>query len=369
MDKRKRILIVDDEELNRELLEDLIASFGYEPEMARDGVEALAKLKLDIDLVLLDVMMPVMDGFEVARRIRQDPDTSDLPIVMVTALTSKEDRLLSVQAGANDFIAKPVDKTELQVRMESLLKMKEAQDEIKRHRGMLEETVQKRTASLRKALEETAEAQRRTHRAHLDTIKRLAIASEYKDEDTATHINRMSNYCAMIARVLHLPPGEVELIFHASSMHDVGKIGVPDTILLKPGKLTPEEWTIMKEHAVIGGHILEEAEDNLIKTGEIIALSHHEKWDGSGYPKGLRGEDIPLIGRITAVADVFDALTSERPYKKAFSNEKAYEILREGRGTHFDPKVLDAFFERLDDVVEIQEKCCNSGEAVSTLYP
>lgn len=354
MNQPKRILVVDDEELNRELLEGLMVSFGHEPEMARDGVEALAKLKLDIDLVLLDVMMPVMDGFEVARRIRENPDTSDLPIIMVTALTSKEDRLLAVQSGANDFITKPIDKTELQVRTESLLKMKEAQDTIKRHRVMLEETVQARTASLRQALEETAEAQRRTHGAHLDTIRRLAIAAEYKDEDTAAHINRMSNYCAIIARVLHLPPGEVELILHASPMHDVGKIGVPDIILLKPGKLTPEEWTIMKKHTIFGGRILREAEDDLIKDGEIIALSHHEKWDGSGYPKGLKGENIPLIGRITAVADVFDALTSERPYKKAFSNEKAYEILREGRGTQFDPKVLDAFFERLDEVEAIQ---------------
>jgi putative two-component system response regulator len=214
-----------------------------------------------------------------------------------------------------------------------------------------------------------AEAQWKTHQAHLETIQRLAIASEYKDEDTAAHIYRMSNYCSIIARVLHLPPGEVELLLHASPMHDVGKIGIPDLILLKPGKLTPEKWTIMKEHTIIGGSILREAEDDLIKTGEIIALSHHEKWDGSGYPKGMKGEDIPLIGRITAVADVFDALTSERPYKKAFSNEKAYGILREGRGTQFDPKVLDAFFERLDDVVEIQEKCHNAGEAALTLYP
>ncbi len=363
MNQPKRILIVDDEEINRELLEALIASFGHEPKMARDGVEALAKLKLNIDLVLLDVMMPVMNGFEVARRIRQDPDTSDLPIVMVTALTSKEDRLLSVQAGANDFITKPIDKTELQVRTESLLKMKEAQDAIKRHRGMLEETVQKRTAALRKALEETAEAQRRTHQAHLETIQCLAMAAEYKDKDTAAHIHRMSNYCAIIARVLHLPPGEVELILQTSPMHDMGKIGIPDIILRKPGKLNKDEWNIIKQHSTIGSRILIGSSSELLQAGEVIALSHHEKWDGSGYPKGLKGEDIPLIGRITAVADVFDALTTERPYKKAFSNEKAYEILREGRGTHFDPKVLDAFFERLDDVVAIQDQYSHTKKA------
>ncbi len=295
MNQPKRILIVDDEKLNRELLEDLVVSFRHKPEMAEDGVEAIAKLKLDIDLVLLDVMMPVMDGFEVARRIRQDPDTSDLPIVMVTALTSKEDRLLAVQAGANDFIIKPVDKTELQVRMESLLKMKEAQDGIKRHQAMLEETVQKRTASLRKALEETAEAQRRTLQAHLETIQRLAIAAEYKDEDTAAHIHRMSNYCAIIARGLHLPPGEVELILHASPMHDVGKIGIPDIILLKPGKLDKDERNIIKQHSTMGSRILIDSSSELLQAGEVIAQSHHEKWNGSGSQRPERRR-YPLYG-------------------------------------------------------------------------
>lgn len=356
MNQPNRILIVDDEKLNRELLEDLVVSFGHEPEMARDGVEALAMMKLDIDLVLLDVMMPGMDGFEVARRIREDPDSSDLPIIMVTALTSKEDRLRAVQAGVNDFITKPIDKTELKVRTESLLKMKEAQDAVKRHKAELEKKVEQRTADLRLALQDMAEAQRRTHKAHLDTIVRLAIASEYKDEDTAAHIHRMSHYCAIIARGLHLPPGEVELILHASPMHDVGKIGIPDHILLKPGKLTPEEWTIMKEHSVMGGRILGEAEDDLIKAGEIIALRHHEKWDGSGYPKGLKGEDIPLIGRITAIADVFDALTSKRPYKSPMSNEKAFAIIKDSIGTHFDPKVGEAFFEGIDEILSTQKQ-------------
>jgi putative two-component system response regulator len=355
MDKPKRILIVDDEELNRELLEDLIASFGHEPEMARDGIEALAMMKLDIDLVLLDVMMPGMDGFEVAKRIRENVDYSDLPIIMVTALTSKEDRLRAVEAGANDFITKPVDKTELKVRTASLLKMKEAQDAIKRHKAELEKKVEQRTAELRLALQDMAEAQRKTHQAHLETIQRLAIAAEYKDEDTAAHINRMSNYCAIIARGLHLSPGEQEIILHASPMHDVGKIGIADAILLKPDKLHEDEWDIIKQHSTIGYRILSGSSSELLQVGEIIALSHHEKWDGSGYPKGLVGKDIHLFGRICAVADVFDALTSKRPYKKAFSNEKAYEILRESRGTHFDPKVLDVFFEHLDEVVAIQK--------------
>jgi len=365
MSQPKRILIVDDEKLNRELLEILVASLGHKPEIARDGVEALAMMKLDIDLVLLDVMMPGMDGFEVARRIREDPDTSDIPIVMVTSLTSKEDRFRAVEAGANDFITKPIDKTELQVRTANLLKMKESQDAIKRYQVELENKVEQRTEDLRLALQDMAEAQRKTHKAHLDTIVRLAIAAEYKDEDTAAHIHRMSHYCAIIARGLHLPPGEVEVILHASPMHDVGKIGIADAILLKPGKLDNNEWDIMKQHTTMGGRVLSGSSSNLLQAGEVIALSHHEKWDGSGYPKGLAGEDIPLYGRICAVADVFDALTSERPYKKAFSNEKAYEILREGRGTQFDPKVLDVFFERLNAVVAIQEQHSDAGKMVS----
>ena len=352
----KRILVVDDEELNCELLEAMLEIMGYDSEIARDGFEALAKLKLDIDLVLLDVMMPGMDGYEVARRIRQNPEVGDVPIIMVTALTSKEDRLRSVEVGANDFISKPVDKTELKVRTASLLKMKEAQDALKDHMAKLEGMVAKRTADLRKALLEMAEAQRRTHQAHLDTIQRLAIAAEYKDEDTAAHIHRMSRYCALLAKELKLPPGEVELVFHASPMHDVGKIGIPDNILLKPGKLSGEEWKTMRKHTEIGTRILSQSSSEVLEAGETIALSHHEKWDGSGYPNGLTGEDIHIWGRICAVADVFDALTSTRPYKKAFSNEKALEILKQGRSKHFDPRIVDVFFENLDEVMAIQNQ-------------
>jgi len=356
MNKPKRILIVDDDRANRWLLEAKVESLGHESEIAQDGFEALAKLKLDIDLVLLDVMMPGMDGFEVVRHIREDPDVGDIPIIMVTTLTSKEDRLRSVEAGANDFISKPVDKTELRARTASLLKMKEAQDAIKRHKAELEEKVEQRTANLRQALEEMAEAQRRTHEAYLDTIHRLAVVAEYKDEDTAFHIKRMSRYSALLARKLNLSPGEVEIILHASPMHDVGKIGTPDAILLKPCKLNEEEWEIMKQHTTIGGRILDGSDSGLLQAGKVIALSHHEKWDGSGYPNGLAGEDIPLWGRICAVADVFDALTNKRPYKEAFSNEKSLEIMKEERNKHFDLELINLFLENFDEVVAIQKK-------------
>ncbi|MBI5185736.1 MAG: response regulator [Nitrospinae bacterium] len=356
MKSAKRILIVDDEDANREILSSFLGNQGYQLELAGDGFEALAKLKLGIDLIYLDLMMPGMDGFEVARRVREDPDSCDIPIIMVTSMASKENRLRSVEAGVNDFISKPIDMIELQVRTKSLLKMKEAQDALKKHKSELEEQVQERTSALRQSLEAMASAQRKTQSAYLDTIRRLALAAEFKDEDTSSHIQRISGYCVLLAETLHLPPGEVETLRHASPMHDVGKIGIPDRILLKPDKLTAPEWEIMMQHAAIGARILGGSSSELLRTGEIIALSHHEKWDGSGYPKGLKREEIPLEGRICAVADVFDALTSRRPYKEAFSNEEALEILKEGSGRHFESRLVDLFVKNFDEVLAIQKK-------------
>lgn len=361
MNQPKRILIVDDEAPNRDVLAAMVASLGHEPEVAQDGVEALAKVRLGVDLVLLDVRMPGMDGFEVARRIRKDVEAHDVPIIMVTGLSSQADRLRAVEAGANDFIAKPIDLTELGVRTTSLLRMKEAQDTLKRNQILLEDTVQKRTAALRQALEDMVEAQRRTQEAYLDTIHRLALAAEYRDEQTAVHIHRVSHYCAMLARELHLTPGEVETLLHASPMHDVGKIGIADSILLKPGKLTEDEKEAMKQHTLIGGRILTASPSELLRAGEVIALSHHERWDGSGYPQNLAGEAIPLYGRICAVVDVFDALTTRRFYKEALSNDQAITIMTEGRGTHFDPALLDLFTERFDEVAVIQEQARGNG--------
>jgi putative two-component system response regulator len=352
----KRILIVDDEEPNRELLVAMVESLGYEADVARDGVEALAKLHLDVDLILLDVMMAGMDGFQVAQRIRRDPQGGDVPIIMVTGLTSREDRLLAVEAGANDFISKPFERIELRVRMASLLRMKEAQDALRLQQRELELLVERRTASLRDALQAMVEAQRQAHQAQLDTVERLAIAAEFKDKTTAYHIHRMSHFAAIIARGLRLPPGEVEDILHASRMHDVGKLGIPDDILRKPADLDDPERDVMRQHTTIGGRILGNTSSRLLQEGQIIAMSHHEWWDGSGYPNGLSGEAIPLSGRICAVADVFDAVTSVRPYKPAFSNEEACEILRRERGTHFDPRIVDVFFEHLKEVVEVQAR-------------
>ena len=200
------------------------------------------------------------------------------------------------------------------------------------------------------------EAQRTAYQAQLETVERLAILAEYKDKVTARHIQRMSEYSAVIARGLNLPPAEVELILHASRMHDVGKIAVPESILRKPAELDSNEWKVMRQHSVIGSRILEKSSSQILQAGRVIALHHHERWDGAGYPAGLSGSDIPLWGRICAVADVFDAVTSERPYKPAFPNEEALQLLRDGKGKHFDPRVIDVFFDCLDEILAIQDK-------------
>lgn len=354
MSGTKRILVVDDVENNRLLLKTLVGSLGYEVETARDGLDALAKLPLDIDLILLDVVMPGIDGYEVARRVRAGASYGDVPIIMVTSLDSREDRVRAVQAGASDFIAKPVEKTELSVRLASQLELKEAQDALKRSQAELEHKVERRTADLRRTVETLSEAQQRTYDAHLDTIRRLVLAAEYKDHETAQHIQRMSRLAEVLAKALRLPPGEVEVLRHAIPMHDVGKIGIPDAILLKPGRLTAEERAVMSSHTVIGARLLAGSPSNLLQAGEVIALSHHEWWDGGGYPKGLRGEEIPLSGRICAVADVFDALTSDRPYRKALSNEEALDLMQVGRGSQFDPSLFDVFWGHLDEIFTVK---------------
>ncbi|HUP40123.1 MAG TPA: HD domain-containing phosphohydrolase [Vicinamibacterales bacterium] len=353
---RKRVLVIDDDDGIRKITQMLVEGLGHDVEAAPDGIEGLAKLQLGVDLVLLDVVMPGLDGFDVCRRIRQDPAGCDVPVIMVTSLATLEHRLHAVEAGANDFIAKPVDETELRVRATSLLKLKATQDELKRYHAHLETMCEERTASLRKALEHMAEAQRTAYQAQLETVERLAILAEYKDKVTARHIQRMSEYSAVLARGLNLPAAEVELILHASRMHDVGKIAVPEAILRKPSELDSHEWKVMRQHSAIGSRILEDSSSQILQAGRVIALHHHERWDGGGYPAGLSGSDIPLWGRICAVADVFDAVTSEGPYKPAFPNEEALQLLRDGKGKHFDPRVVDVFFKCLDDILEIQEK-------------
>lgn len=358
MEEKPAILVVDDQYQNLELLEARLVPEGYRIIKASSGEEALRKLSSHrIDLVLLDVMMPGLDGFEVTRRIRADGSFRLLPVILITALTETEDRIKGIQSGCDDFISKPVDKMELLARVRSLLKVKAYHDLMTNYRTELESEVKKRTGELKHALEHLKSAS-------LETIYRLSMAAEHRDEDTGCHVQRMSRYSAAIARRLGLDEKAVETILYATPMHDLGKIGIPDRILLKPDKLDPSEWEIMKQHTIIGANILKGSNASFIQMGELIALTHHERWDGTGYPNGLKGTDIPIASRIAAAADVFDALTSRRPYKEPFTVEKSWQIIREGRGTHFDPQVVDAFLSIPEEILSIKRHFADDGSQV-----
>jgi len=344
------ILVVDDQIQNIELLEAYLFPYTYEIRRAVNGKEALTILSSDkIDLILLDVMMPDMNGFEVTRWIRENDKYRLLPIILVTALHETEDRVKGIEAGCDDFISKPIDKLELLARVRSLIKVKAYNDLLKNYREELESEVALRTRDLKNALERIKEAS-------LETIYRLSIASESRDYDTGAHIKRVSRYAATIALQMGLDKSTVESILYAAPMHDLGKLGIPDQILIKSSDLGPVEWEIMKKHTVIGAKILKDSDAEFISVAETIALCHHEKWDGSGYPNGLKGKEIPITARITAIADVFDALISKRPYKEPFTVEKSFAIIDEGRGGHFDPDVVDAFFAVKDEIISIKKQ-------------
>ncbi len=344
------ILAVDDQPQNIELLEAFLGPAGYRVVPAESGEKALALVAQEpFDLILLDVVMPRMNGFEVLRKLRADPRTAYIPVIMLTALKGAEDRIQAIEAGCDDFISKPFDKVELLARVRSLVRIKAYHDKLLEYEHRLEIEVAHKTAKLQRALIEK-------ERAYLETIYSLSRAAEYRDDNTGAHILRISLYTRAMALKIGLKERFTKVLFQASPMHDVGKIGIPDAVLLKPGKLDPAEWEIMKRHSVIGAEILKGSKVGVIRMAQRIALTHHEKWDGSGYPLGLKGARIPLASRIVAIVDVFDALISERPYKKAFPLEKVFEILREGDGTHFDPQMVKAFFDCQDEMVRITQQ-------------
>ena len=351
MEKSSQILVVEDDVMNSRLLTTILTRLGYTVETAFDGINGLEKVEASPpDLILLDLNLPRMDGYEVARRLKEADKTKIIPIVVVSSFAEVENRIKAFEAGADDFLSKPVDQVELRARVQSLLKVKMFNDHMVNYQKILEAEVDKRTLELRQTFEELKIAFDKIKQVSLETTFRLAQAAESKDGETGGHIKRIGYYSTALARVMGLPAEDIDIILYAAPMHDIGKIGVPDRILLKPGPLDVEEWKIMKLHTVIGGRILANSDSYVIKMGEQIALTHHEKWDGSGYPNGLKGSQIPLWGRIVAIVD---ALISNRPYKKAFPIDQSLEILKKDTGTHFDPEVSETFFSIQEEILSI----------------
>jgi putative two-component system response regulator len=343
----KRILIVDDEVRNLKLIGLLLAKENYSYQTAQNGAEALSLLPAyKPDLILLDLMMPEMDGFEVCRKIREDPSFGRVPVVMVTALEDRSSRLAGLVAGANDFLSKPVDGVELMLRVANLLKVKEYEDFLSNHNQILARQVAEKTKELKES--------------YIDTIYRLTLAAEFKDEDTAAHVRRISLFTRHLALRHGFSADEADIMAYASPMHDVGKIGIPDSVLQKNGPLTSEEFEVIKKHTTIGADILSGASSEILNCAERFALNHHERWDGSGYPHGLQGTAIPIEGRILNLVDQYDALRSARPYKPAFSHAKTCDIIINGDGRtlpeHFAPDILALFKENHEEFNRIFEE-------------
>ncbi len=339
------VLVVDDAPENIEILRTILQP-QYKVKAARTGEKALkiARTNPSPDMILLDVVMPVMDGYEVCRRLKADPATAEIPIIFITAKNSADNETQGFELGAVDYIAKPVLPAIVKARVSTQLALRDQTHH-------LEELVLQRTMELQNT--------------HLELIRCLGQAAEYKDNETGLHVIRMSHYARIIAQQLDAGDEWVQLVFQAAPMHDVGKIGIPDSILSKPGKLTEEEWQTMRKHPEYGAEIIGDHSSMLLSMAREIALTHHEKWDGTGYPYNLSGDDIPLSGRVVAIADVFDALTSERPYKHAWAVEDAVALIQENAGKHFDPKLVAVFLKELPAVLEIKQKYAENAVDVS----
>jgi putative two-component system response regulator len=348
-DSERKILLVDD---TLENIDVAIRTLGetYDMIIAKDGKRGFELAKSEQpDLILLDVVMPGINGYEVCRILKEENSTEHIPVIFLTSMTSSESKKMGFALGVVDYITKPFEVEELKARVNNHIIVKKYQDGLLKQKELLEMKVEERTFELKEAMQ-------KMEFASLEAVLRLSRAAEYRDDDTGNHVFRVGLYAAEIGRQMNLDEKSIKKLMWAAPMHDVGKIGIPDSILQKPGKLTDEEWVTMRNHSVMGAKILEGSSSDIINLAEILALGHHEKWNGKGYPEGKKGEEIPLYCRVVALADVFDALTTERPYKKAFSIEKSLGIIMEERGQHFDPAVVDAFFAIQDKILEIREK-------------
>jgi len=342
MQNKLKIIVVDDEIVNLLLLETILQDEGYENVSSfSDSMEALKYLQEHpVDALVTDFNMPDINGIGLLEEAKkQHPD---LVSIMITANNDTEMMHKALAAGVTDFLLKPISPVVFKLRLHNILEIAASLNLTKNFNKQLSRKVEEATVALQQSEYEALEV--------------LSKAAEYKDPETASHIARVAHYSKLLAKAYGLSEKEQNIIYYAAPLHDIGKIGIADAILLKPGKLTDDEFTKMKEHSAIGANILHGNKNIFLQAGEIIALTHHEKYNGKGYPKGLQGEDIPLYGRIVAVADVFDALTSKRPYKEAWSFEKALNLLIEEKEEHFDPQIVDLFVQNIDKVKTIYEE-------------
>jgi len=343
------ILVVDDEPANVKLLERTLRTFGFFNLLSSTDPRTVLGLyqQHGFDLIILDLNMPHLDGYEVMQQLKSLGRDDLPPILILTAQHDQEHRVRALKGGAHDYVTKPFAVDELLARVRNLLQVQLYHKSMRSRNQWLEQRVKERT--------------REIYDTRLQIVRRLGRAAEFRDNETGLHIVRMSKMSVALGEACGMNSEEGELLLNASPMHDIGKIGIPDNILLKPGKFEPHEWKIMQTHTTIGGEILSGDDSELLSMARVIALSHHEKWDGSGYPNGLSGENIPLVGRVVALADVFDALTSVRPYKQAWTVEAAMDYMDANRGKHFDPHLVDLFRTRLPDILAIKVQFAEPG--------
>jgi len=343
MARQFKILIVDDVPKNIQVIANLLGDEEYDISYATNGQQALGQIEeTRFDLVLLDIMMPEMDGYEVCRNIKQKQFSNEIPIIFITAKTDEESLIEAFEAGGQDYITKPFNAPELLARVKTHLKLKAFEDS-------QQIVIDNALAELKNLNKEIIETQK-------EVIFTMGSIGETRSKETGLHVKRVAEYSRLLASMSGLNDIEADMIAMASPMHDIGKVGIPDAILNKKGRLTEDEFEIMKSHAVIGYDMLKHSERPLMRTAAIIALEHHEKWDGSGYPSASSKSDIHIYGRITALADVFDALGSERCYKKAWEDEKIFELLKNQSGKHFDPGLVKIFFDNMDQFFEVRAR-------------